>query len=160
MTSLWKTDWKRDRKTKRKTKRKTDRKTDRNTDRNTDRKTDRKTDIALLGISWTTSTTRAPAVLTTFYACAEKDVVGHYHGGMKIEEALLTKVWKSYAVLHTHWAYPKPTLFYAMPQLKDMQEFTGDGCTHGQAWLAILNQSTTCMDHTRTYSYPHVTVHM
>ena len=35
---------------------------------------------------------------------------------------------------------------FTMPQ--DMQEFTGDGCTHGQAWLAIFNRSTTCM-------YPH-----
>ena len=33
---------------------------------------------------------------------------------------------------------------FTMPQ--DMQEFTGDGCTHGQAWVAIFNRSTTCMD--------------
>ena len=35
---------------------------------------------------------------------------------------------------------------YANLQLKGMQEFTGDGCTHGQAWVAIFNRSTTCMD--------------
>ena len=44
------------------------------------------------------------------------------------------------------YTHTGPTLSYAMPQLKGMQEFTGDGCTHGQAWLAIFNRSTTCMD--------------
>ena len=44
---------------------------------------------------------------------------------------------------------------YTMPQLKDMQEFTGDGCTHGQAWVAIFNRSTTCMDPHSHFSLTH-----
>ena len=50
---------------------------------------------------------------------------------------------------------------FTMPQ--DMQEFTGDGCTHGQAWLAIFNRSTTCMDphsHSQPDSSHTRTVHM
>lgn len=54
----------------------------------------------------------------------------------------ITEVWISFVVPHTHCL----PYSYAMLQLKGMQEFTGDGCTHGQAWVAIFNRSTTCMD--------------